>query len=300
MHFALPTRSHRSSPFLAASVPRSYFSRRKPVYALIVLVVLLILLFGRSSGPTRPADAPDTVLVLLVNRTGHSAEHVERVTENRRSYAEAHGYGLFIKSAADYPIGPVPAGWARIPALRHAIATFPYSTTFWLLDQDSIIMNPALSLEAHITSTDRLRSLMLRDVPIVPPESVIKTYRHVAAEKVQFILTQDADGLSPGSMIVKRGEWASYFLDTWYDPLFRFYNFQNAEQHALEHIVQWHPTILTKLALVPQNIMNAYPGTAAGAYKDGDFVIRLSGCDAPKRDCEKEFLTYWEKRKVIA
>lgn len=91
MHFALPTRSHRSSPFLAASVPRSYFSRRKPVYALIVLVVLLILLFGRSSGPTRPADAPDTVLVLLVNRTGHSAEHVERVTENRRSYAEAHG-----------------------------------------------------------------------------------------------------------------------------------------------------------------------------------------------------------------
>lgn len=64
--------------------------------------------------------------------------------------------------------------------------------------------------------------------------------------------------------------------------------------------MQWHPTILTKLALIPQNIMNSYPGTAVGAYKDGDFVIRLSGCDAPKRDCEKEFLTYWEKRKVIA
>lgn len=91
MHFALPTRSHRSSPFLAASAPRSYFSRRKPVYALVVLVVVLILLFGRSSGPTRPANAPDTVLVLLVNRTGYSAEHVERVTENRRAYAEAHG-----------------------------------------------------------------------------------------------------------------------------------------------------------------------------------------------------------------
>lgn len=92
MHCALPIRTPRSSPFLAAaSVPRSYFSRRKPVYALVVLVVVLILLFGRSSGPSRPADAPDTVLVLLLNRTGYSAGHIERVTENRRAYAEAHG-----------------------------------------------------------------------------------------------------------------------------------------------------------------------------------------------------------------
>lgn len=91
MHFALPTRNHRSSPFLAASVPRSYFSRRKPVYALIVLVVLLILLFGRNSGPGRPADAPDTVLVLLVDKLEYSEEHIDKVIENRRSYAAAHG-----------------------------------------------------------------------------------------------------------------------------------------------------------------------------------------------------------------
>lgn len=91
MHFALPTRNHRSSPFLAASVPRSYFSRRKPVYALIVLVVVLILLFGRSSGPGRPADAPDTVLVLLVDKVEYSEEHIQKVIENRKSYAAAHG-----------------------------------------------------------------------------------------------------------------------------------------------------------------------------------------------------------------
>lgn len=41
--------------------------------------------------------------------------------------------------------------------------------------------------------------------------------------------------------------------------------------------------------------MNAYPA----AYKDGDFVVRLSGCDAPGRGCEKEFLTYWEKRRLV-
>lgn len=66
------------------------------MYALVVVVVVLILLFGRNSGPTRPADAPETVLVLLVNRTGYSEEHVARVTENRKSYAEAHGTGWLV------------------------------------------------------------------------------------------------------------------------------------------------------------------------------------------------------------
>lgn len=36
------------------------------------------------------------------------------------------------------------------------------------------------------------------------------------------------------------------------------YNFQKAEAHALEHIVQWHGTILAKLALVPQRVLNSY------------------------------------------
>jgi mannan polymerase II complex MNN11 subunit len=143
------------------------------------------------------------------------------------------GYGLFIKSPTDYPVGAVPSGWARIPALRHAMAAYPYSSTFWFLDQNSIIMNPSLSLEAHITAPQRLSKLMRRDVPIVPPDSVIRTYRHVPADRVQFIISQDVEGLAPTSMIVKRGEWASYLLDAWYDPLFRLYNFQKAERHAL-------------------------------------------------------------------
>lgn len=94
-------------------------------------------------------------------------------------------------------------------------------------------MNPALSLEAHITTPARLGELMRRDVPVVPPDSVIRTYRHVPPERVQFIVSQDTEGLAPSSMIVKRGQWASYLLDAWYDPIFRLYNFQKAERHAL-------------------------------------------------------------------
>lgn len=66
-----------------------------------------------------------------------------------------------------------------------------------------------------------------------------------------------------------------------------------------EHIVQWHPTILSKLALVPQRTMNSYNkgDTETGAYKDGDFVIRFPGCDQPGRSCQGEaepFSKHWK------
>lgn len=68
--------------------------------------------------------------------------------------------------------------------------------------------------------------------------------------------------------------------------------------------MQWHPTILTKLALVPQGVFNSYPslsGSVAeeGAYKDGDFVLTLHGCDVPERNCEKEFVRWWGKRMML-
>jgi mannan polymerase II complex MNN11 subunit len=178
------------------------------------------------------------------------------------------------------------------------MAHHPAATTFWILDQNAIIMNPTLSLESHVLAPRRLDSIMLRGVPVVPPDSVIETYRHVPAERVQFVITQSADGLSPASMIVKRGAWAEYLLDAWFDPIFRYYGFQKAEQHALEHIVQWHPTILTKMAVVQKNVLNSAPA----GYKSGDFVVHLSACDgadAVSAGCEAEFEAFWEVRSVL-
>lgn len=156
-------------------------------------------------------------------------------------------------------------------------------------------------------NTKRLEGLMIRDQSIVPPDSVIKTFGHLKGNQVDFVLTQDKDGLAQGSFIIRRGEWSKFFLDTWFDPLYRSYNFQKADTHALvsisrsssvkilnvdqEHIVQWHPTILSKLGLIPQRIMNAYSKEDAagdGTYKDGDLVIRFAGCDKVGRDCAAE------------
>jgi mannan polymerase II complex MNN11 subunit len=143
---------------------------------------------------------------------------------------------------------------------------------------------------------------MIRDQSIVPPDSVIKTFPHLKATQVDLVITQDKEGLAQGSFILRPGDWSKFFLDTWFDPLYRSYNFQKAETHALEHIVQWHPTILSKLALVPQHIMNAYNkgDTAAKGetFKDGDFVVRFGGCEQIGRDCVAEAAPYSKQWKT--
>ena len=79
----------------------------------------------------------------------------------------------------------------------------------------------------------RLESLMIKDQSVVPPDSVIKTFSHLKGSQVDVVLTQDKEGLAQGSFIVRRGEWSKFFLDTWFDPLYRSYNFQKADTHAL-------------------------------------------------------------------
>ena len=60
------------------------------------------------------------------------------------------------------------------------------------------------------------------------------------------------------------------------------YNFQKAEAHALEHIVQWHGTVLAKMALVPQRLLNAY--TKDSRFTSGEFLTHtpLAWRDKPR------------------
>ena len=54
-------------------------------------MILLLIAFGRNSGDGAPADAPNTVMILLIDKNGHPPSYVTRVIENRKEYAEAHG-----------------------------------------------------------------------------------------------------------------------------------------------------------------------------------------------------------------
>jgi mannan polymerase II complex MNN11 subunit len=145
------------------------------------------------------------------------------------------GYVNFFASTNEYLqyLNGSPRSWAIVPAMRHAMALYPGSTYFFHLSPHAAIMEPSVSLTALVLDKKPLESLMLKDVPVVPPKSVIKTFRHVSASDVDLVISQDAESLSPGSFVLRRGDWAQYFLDAWFDPLYRSYNFAKAEIHAL-------------------------------------------------------------------
>ena len=135
--------------------------------------------------------------------------------------------------ATFYDVQGSPTSWAKVTAMRHAMAQFPNAKFFWYLDQNSLIMNPSLKVEDYVMGAKHLEANMIKDLPVVPPDSIIKTFSHLKGDDVAFVLTQDKEGLSSGSFIIRNGDWAEFFLDTWFDPLYRSYNFQKAETHAL-------------------------------------------------------------------
>lgn len=61
-----------------------------------------------------------------------------------------------------------------------------------------------------------------------------------------------------------------------------------------EHIVQWHPTVLSKLALVPQRTFAAYSKAELGdSYQKGDFVVLFPDCKPTgPQSCETESKRY--------
>ncbi|CAI4217311.1 unnamed protein product [Parascedosporium putredinis] len=237
--------------------------------------------------------------MVTVLDSSHGLEYGETVKENRKSYAKLHGYETFFAHVGDYDLLGSPMSWTKIVAMRHALNKFPNCQYIWFLTQDAFIMNPAVSIHKDIMASDKLENLMIRNQPVALPDSIIKTYSHLKPENVDVVVTQDFEGMSADSLIIRNSEWAEFFLDSWYDPLYRSYNFQKAETHALEHIAQWHPTILSKLALVPQSTLNSYSRATLGAkYSTGDFVVRFAGCTKMGNTaCHQEAGRYNELRR---
>ena len=223
----------------------------------MVTIYLLSGLFSGSSSVSIPAGTPKAVVVTTLDPS-LSESYKAAIKANRKHYAAKHGrhphdprrnqchmltrfisgYAAFFPNTTDYPLGDNPTSWSLVPAMRHAMALYPHTPYIFYLTSTALIMNPSLSIEEHIMEPRRLESLMLVDKPVVPPDSVIKTFSHLKGDRIDFVLSQDNEGLAGGSMVIRAGEWAKFFLDSWFDPLYRSYNFQKAEAHALEHIVQ--------------------------------------------------------------
>ncbi|KAL5115976.1 putative alpha-1,6-mannosyltransferase mnn11 [Pleosporales sp. CAS-2024a] len=320
MHFAMPPRKTSRPPPYAArqqtglQLPPALKNlvRRDKLRLAVVAVLGFLAVYwllarmgaGSHSSPNAPVlprvaigSGPPVVIVTVLDPKADQA-WVARIKQNRESYAKRHGYKTFFPYNDQYPLRSAPVTWARVPAMRHAMTLHPGSTFFWYLDHNALIMNPAIPIHSALLTPAALEATMIANHPVVPPNSVIKTFSNLKGDRIDLVITQDKDGLAPNSFVIRNGEWAKYFLDVWFDPIYRSYNFQKAEFHALEHIVQWHGTILAKLAMIPQNLLNSYAnGPAApqnGQYKNGDLVAHFPGCDKDGRSCAKEQQPYFE------
>lgn len=112
--------------------------------------------------------------------------------------------------------------WARIPIMRHMFKLFPRAGWYWYLDQNCLIMNMQTPLTS-ILEPKTLDSILYREHPVVLTSNIIKTYKSTKAKNVHFVVTQDRNGFSLDSFVLRNDPWGKYLLDSWFDPVFRFY-----------------------------------------------------------------------------
>jgi mannan polymerase II complex MNN11 subunit len=262
---------------------------------------------GSEALPVRRAPIP-LLMVLVVNNETHGDRqrpaYLDAVIANRQAYADRHGYRFIIKDAARIrltAISPTPdqrahESWLKLYALREVAQDYPEVEWIWYLDPEALIMDQTLSLTEDIIKPSVLTTLILRDVAITPPDGIIKTTKQTDMSKIHFILSHDQRNLNTHSFLIRSSEFSKYLLETWYDPLYRTYNFDKAAVSAIEHILHWHYTILEKTALVPKRLLSSYINAAGDmGYKEGDFVLYFEGCSDAGRSCEHE-MDRWHKQ----
>lgn len=199
----------------------------------MVCVLLFIWSQGikSSSKAQRSSAGAPVVLVLATNiktrGNNKAAAYLQKVLDNRIEYAKNHGYHFVVKDLHSYnqnETKDLSDGWKRLVALREVLEEYPDSEWLWYLDQDAIIMDTKLSLQEHVLNPARIDHLVLKDEPVVPPDSVIRTLKSASFETIQFILSQDHSGLNTKSFLLKNGDFARYLLDTWAEPVRKLYS----------------------------------------------------------------------------
>jgi mannan polymerase II complex MNN11 subunit len=142
-------------------------------------------------------------------------------------------------------------------------------------------MNPSIPIHTHYLSAASLLILPLRESPIFPPHSTTRTLslRAQPVSQIALILQHGGGILHTGSIVMRRGDYADFVLDSWNDPLVRSYGFPGEDSQAIEHLLQFHSTILEGLAIMPKRSLLSF-GVTSGEdeqFHEGDFVVHLDG-----------------------
>lgn len=251
--------------------------------------------------PKASESYPKVIIVTAIDFDKYEVSPLANIVQNRVNYAHAHDYGIYVRwhqefapfmNSIQFVTAKERAKWARLYCLRAAMFAFPKAEWFWYLDQDGLIMNLKVNLYDYLLSDEALERAALRDQPVVPPNGLIKTHKNLHSENVKLVVTQSESKIGTNSFIVRNDEIGRGMLDLWGDKLFVNYNnFPYGPDSAISHILQWHPFLLSKTAIVQARTINsvftsetleedAKNGDHIHYFK-GDLVATWSGCTDP-------------------
>ncbi|BAP69544.1 probable alpha-1,6-mannosyltransferase MNN11 [Kluyveromyces marxianus] len=253
---------------------------------------------------------PEVVIVSLIDFEGYSVDHLVKTVQNKVDYAQRHNYGVYVRWAQEFipqlQKQSVSESYEFIKplAIRAAMNAFPYAKYFWFVDQNGLIMDLDKSLQQHLLEPKILDAATLKSLPVIEGSN-IKTYKHFDSRNAKIMIPKTENGnLDTSSFVVTPSLQGKAFLDYINDPLVRNYPFPNKLSSTIGHMLEWHPSILQRTALVvPKTIASSYKpatsqeGSDSVYYKEGDFVITFAGCEISK-SCEAELAKYYEKVKL--
>lgn len=152
---------------------------------------------GSSHNQTVPlsyetSNKPNIAIMMIFNdANGAWDPHLMRkVIINREAYCRKHNYSMFV--ANQYLDHSKPPAWSKLSAARNYLLTNPKLDYIFYLDMDIVIMNMDIKLEQLISLG-------------------IQQSDH-KKENVDFILTEDWNGLNTGTWFVRNTQWSAWLL----------------------------------------------------------------------------------------
>lgn len=183
-------------------------------------------------------------ILLLTSYTPNIADYGAISAENKRAYAERHGYGFRAVTEGFDPNRP-PA-WSKIRFIADALGE--YRHVFWT-DADALIMNPEVRLETFVESG--------ADIHIT---RALTPYPHIQT----------------GNFLVTRSPYARFFLwATWNATAFIHHS--TWEQAAMIYLMDRYRSRRIKVS--PNRLFNSLASVPddPDPYQKGDFMVHFPG-----------------------
>lgn len=257
----------------------------------------------------RKNHSPETVIVTLIDFENYELETLVSVVQNRVDYAQKHDYGVYIRWAQEFI--PLLANqnlensgsFCKTLIMRAALHAFPNAKRFVFIEDTSLIADFKLSVEDNLLNPKILDVALLRDTPI-SPNSIIKTYNNLDLSGVSIVIPHSKENkILTSTFVVSNDIYSKAFLEYISDPLIKDFEWENLD-HCIGHVLQWHPTLLAKTAIVHQKLFSSeYDETHLKSeevdtthYTEGDFVANFPNCKRDKT-CNKDITSLYNKLK---